>query len=172
MAPSCPALLWATLSLPVFEGSASPWDAQNQKSLSNGISHAANCHLWSRQLPRTLINVFQSIFIFFTSFFPIKSKYKGLKEIRAIENSCSFLERQAILLPSSPHFFAFLFPAAWWNHLLRGNVCFIASSPQTHWFLTKMSLGRGAVEWQIRVSKPNNRTKSVRDLRNVASLSG
>lgn len=67
-------LLWATLSWSIFKVSAGHWDTQHQKSLSNEISHAANYHLWCRQLPRTLTSVFQSIFIFFSSFFPIKTK--------------------------------------------------------------------------------------------------
>lgn len=43
---------------------------------------------------------------------------KGLKEISLIGSSFSFLERQAMLLPSSLHFFAFLFSAVWCNPLL------------------------------------------------------
>lgn len=42
----------------------------------------------------------------------------GLKEIRLTKSSFSFLERQAMLLPSCLHFFAFLFSAVWWNQLL------------------------------------------------------
>lgn len=55
---------------------------------------------------------------------------KGSKEISLIENSFSLLERQAMLLPSSPHFFAFLFSATWRNQLPWGAVCFIACRPK------------------------------------------
>lgn len=43
---------------------------------------------------------------------------KGLKEISLVGNSFSFLEGQAVLLPFSVHFFAFLFLAAGWRQLL------------------------------------------------------
>lgn len=56
--------------------------------------------------------------------------HKGSKEISLIENSFSLLEGQAMLLPSSPHFFAFLFSAGWQNQLLQGAVCFIACRPK------------------------------------------
>lgn len=123
-------LLWVTLSWSICKVSAGHWDTQHQKSLSNGISHAANCHLWCRQLSRTLTRIFQSIFIFFTFFLQLKLN-KGLKEISLVGNSFSFLERQSMFLPFSVHFSAFLFPAAWWRSCFEERCVSWPAAPST-----------------------------------------
>lgn len=142
-------LLWATLSWSIFKVWAGHWVTQNQKSLSNEISRAANCHLWCSY--KCLSKHFHILHFLISS--------EGLKEISFTENtfffSLSFLERQARLLPSSPCFSIFLCSAVWCNQLLWGNV-FHCLQPQTHQGLSKPSWGQGAVEWQTCVSKPNN----------------
>lgn len=83
---------------------------------------------------------------------------KGLKEISSIENSFSFFGKAS----HAPSFLFALFHLPVFFCLVESVVLrkrvFHCLQPQTHRFLTKISLGWGAVEWQIHVSKPNNFT--------------